>query len=383
MIPDEPPVYLDHAATTPLDPRVFEAMKPYFLEHFGNAASRQHAPGREAARAVEHAREQVAELIGADPREIVFTSGATEANNLALKGVAQARAYERAPRRFVTAATEHPAVLDPLSTLAEQGFEVTTLAVDALGHIDLEALEEHLERGVRLVSLMHANNETGGLHPLEAVGALCRAHGALLHTDATQSVGKEPIDVDALQVDLLSLSAHKFYGPKGVGALYLRRRRPRVRVAALFDGGGHERGARSGTSNVPGIVGLGAAAELRLAEMEAEASRLAALRDGFEESLASRLPGVVRNGDPEQRLAGITNLSIEGVQAEDLLARLDEVCASSASACASAAQRPSHVLRALGLGQERVASSVRFSLGRSTTQAELERACGAIVAALA
>jgi cysteine desulfurase len=381
MVPDDL-VYLDHAATTPLDPRVLEAMTPYFLERFGNASSRQHALGREASGAVERAREQVARLIGADPREIVFTSGATESANLALKGVAHASAYERSPRRFVTAPTEHHAVLDPLETLAQEGFEVVRLAVDGEGRVDLAELEAVLAKGVRLVSLMHANNELGLLHPVAEIGTRCREHGALFHTDATQAVGKEPIDVDALKIDLLGLSAHKLGGPKGVGALYLRRRRPRVRCRALVDGGGHERGLRSGTLNVPGIVGLGAAAELCLAEMDAERERVAALRDHLEETLFQRLDGVLRNGPAEDRLAGTTNLSFAGVDAESLLDRMEGVAASSSSACTSASLQPSHVLRALGCSPERLAGSVRFSLGRTTTRAEVDRATDLVVAAV-
>ena len=367
-------VYLDHAATTPLDERVLAAMTPHFLEDFGNAASRQHALGRAAAEAVAVAREEVAALLGADAREIVFTSGATEANNLALKGVAHAEAYATSPRHLVSCVTEHHAVLDPLRGLEEEGFRVTRLRVDELGHLDLGALEAALASGALLVSLMAANNETGVLHPLAEIGALCRAHGALFHTDATQAVGKLPLDVDALKIDLLSLSAHKLYGPKGVGALVLRRKRPRVRCRALLDGGGHERGLRSGTLNVPGIVGLGAAARLRGAELATDEPRIAALRDALEAGLIETLGGVARNGDPAARLAGTTNLSFEGVDAESLLDRLEVVCASSSSACTAAALQPSHVLRAMGLGEERIDGSLRLSLGRTTTEADLERA---------
>lgn len=374
------PIYLDHAATTPLDPRVLDAMLPFYGERFGNAASRQHRIGRAAAAAVEAARAEVAALLGADPREIVFTSGATEANNLALKGVAFTRAYERAPRHVVTVATEHRAVLDPLRTLEEEhGFRVTRLGVDALGHADLDELASAVKDGARLVSVMHANNETGVLHPLEAVGALCREHGALFHTDATQTVGKEPLDVAAVPIDLLSASAHKLYGPQGVGALYVRRKGPRARVRALIDGGGHEGGRRSGTLAVALIVGFGEAARIARAERETERERVRALRDGFEARLLAELPEVERNGDPERRLAGHANLSFAGVDAESLFTRLATVCASSSSACTSAALQPSHVLRAHGFDAARIAGSVRFSLGRTTTPDELERAVAELV----
>ncbi len=380
------PVYLDHAATTPLDPRVFEAMTPYFLERYGNAASRQHALGREAARAVEEARAQVAALLGGDPREIVFTSGATESNNLALKGAVDTAALAKLPRHVITARTEHHAVLDPLQALEDQGTEVTRLDVDPMGHVDLDELATALARGARLVSLMHANNEIGVLHPLAAIGALCREHGALFHTDATQSVGKLPLDVSTLAVDLISLSAHKLYGPKGVGALWLRRKGPRVRCKPLIDGGGHERGLRSGTLNVPGIVGLGAACALRAREMADEAARLATLRDDFESKLFAALhtpnAAVLRNGDPDARLPGLTNLSFAGVDAESLFTRLPEVCASSSSACTSAKSGKSHVLRALGADPARVAGSVRFSLGRTTSAEELTRALDAVLRAV-
>ncbi len=376
-------IYLDHAATTPLDPRVLEAMTPYLTSNFGNAASRQHPLGQEAAAAVERARGQVAQLIGADPREIVFTSGATEANNLALKGVAEARAYERSPKHFVTARTEHHAVLDPLSSLEEHhGHAVTVLPVDERGVVDLELVDRALGQGPRLLSLMHANNEIGTLHPVAELGRLSREHGVLFHTDASQSVGKLPVDVDAMKIDLLSLSAHKFNGPKGVGALFLRRSSPRVRCAPLIDGGGHERGRRSGTLNVPGIVGLGAAAELAASEMMEESGRVAGLRRRLEDALLNRLEGVHRNGPAEERLPGIANLSFEGADAESLLKRLQGVCASSSSACTSAQLQESHVLRAIGATESTISSSIRFSLGRSTTESEIDLALDSIVASV-
>jgi cysteine desulfurase len=372
-------IYLDHAATTPLDPRVFQAMQPYFLGEFGNAASRQHALGQRAAAAVEKAREQLAALLGADPREIVFTSGATEANNLALKGILLSDAYAKAPAHAISGQSEHHAVLDPLASLeAEQGFKVTRLAVDAAGQIDLAHLREALESGARLVSLMLANNEVGSLHPIAEIGALCAQFGVLLHSDATQAVGKLAIDVKQAGMDCLSLSAHKFGGPKGVGALYLSRKRPRVRCRALLDGGGHERGMRSGTLNVPGIVGLGAAAEIAAKELEGEGLRVGQLRDFLERELSASLPGVQRNSFGEQRLPNIANLSFEGIDAESFLTRLTRVAASSSSACTSASLQPSHVLRALGLDEARIASSVRFSLGRSTTEQQIQAAIGDI-----
>ena len=377
----EGPIYLDHAATTPLDPRVLEAMLPFFGGRFGNAASRQHARGREAAGAVEEARGRVALLLNADPREVVFTSGATEANNLALKGIAAAAAHAQAPRRIVSCVTEHHAVLDPLDGLEREGFEIVRLRVDGEGRLDLAALEAELERGALLVSLMAANNETGVLHPLAQIGRRCRAAGVLFHTDATQWVGKLPLDVDGLCIDALSLSAHKFHGPQGAGALYLRRKRPRVRVAAQLEGGGHEGGRRSGTLNLPGIVGLGAAAALA-AEGGFGAADVALLRDRFEAELMARLGGVTRNGGDAPRLPGHSNLSFEGVDAESLLSRLEDVCASSSAACTSAARQPSHVLRALGLSPERVSGSVRFSLSRTTTPVEVERAVASLTAAV-
>ncbi len=366
-------IYLDHAATTPLDPRVLDAMLPFLTGSFGNASS-LHAAGREASGAVEEARGRVALALGADPREVVFTSGATEANNLALRGVARAPAHARRPRRVVTCLTEHHAVLDPLAGLEAEGFEVVRLGVDRRGRVDLDRLDSELARGVLLVSLMSANNETGGRHPIAEIGARCRSHGALFHTDATQTFGKERLDVDEACVDLLSLSAHKLYGPKGVGVLYLRRKRPRVRVEALLDGGGHEGGRRSGTLNVPGIVGLGAATRIAEAERRADAERIAGLRDRFEASLAAEVEGLSVMGDVSDRLPGHSNLAFPGVDGDDLLKGLPGLCASTAAACTSASLERSHVLRALGHDPAGVAGSVRFSLGRTTTAGEVERA---------
>ncbi|MEQ8762959.1 MAG: cysteine desulfurase family protein [Planctomycetota bacterium] len=374
-------VYLDNNATTPLDPRVFEAMRPYFLDVFGNAASR-HVAGQEAFEAVERAREVIAGALNADPREIVFTSGATESDNLALKGVAASSVHRQRGDHIVSVRTEHRAVMDPLERLEREGSEVTWLGVDARGVVDLGELSAALRDDTVLVSIMHANNETGVLQPIRAIGELCRSRGVLFHTDATQSFGKEPIDVEADRIDLLSLSAHKLYGPKGVGALYVRRKRPRVRLEPIQDGGGHERGFRSGTLNVPGIVGLAEAARLATSERDTEQARVRALRDRFEGELGKRLSGVTINGLEAPRLSGTSNVSFEGVVAEQILERLPSLCASTSSACTSATRQPSYVLAAMGSSTEHIRGSVRFSLGRFTTEAEIERAVGQIAAAV-
>jgi len=374
-------IYLDHNATTPVDPRVFAAMVPFFVEDYGNPASRQHSAGAQASAAVEAARESVAGLLGGHERDIVWTSGATEANNLALKGVASAAAYARR-RHLITVVTEHRAVLDPCRGLEERGFEVTRLGVDGEGRLDLDALASALRDETLLVSVMHANNEIGVLHPIGEIGQLCRARGVLFHTDATQSFGKEAIDVEAMGIDLLSLSAHKLYGPKGVGALYVRQRKPRVRCEPLFEGGGHERGVRSGTLNVPGIVGLARAAELAHAEMNPERARLAGLRDAFERDLQAAIGGVSLNGHMGPRLAGTSNLSIQGVDAESLMRRMPGIAASSSSACTSAALQPSHVLGAMGLAREQIDGSLRFSLGRATCAADMQLAVARIAEAV-
>lgn len=375
-------IYLDNQATTPLDPRVRAAMAPYEDARFGNAASRQHAFGWEAAAAVKQARAAVAALIKASPGEIVFTSGATESNNLALKGVAEA--YAERGRHLVTCATEHPSVLDPLAALARRGWEVTVLGVDGEGRLDLAALAAALRPDTVLVSLMAANNEIGLLHPIAEIGALTRARGVLLHVDAAQAAGKIPLDVDAMGIDLLSLSAHKLYGPKGVGALYLRRREPRVRLEPQLHGGGHEKGLRSGTLNVPGIVGFGAAAAIAAAEMATEAARLASLRDALLAGLRAGLDGVQLdlNGAREPRLAGNLNLSVAGVDADGLLMRLRGIALSSASACSTATESPSHVLAAMGLDPARVAGALRFSLGRFTTGEEIAATITAVTTAV-
>jgi len=364
-------IYLDHNATTPLDPRVLEAMMPFLVERFGNAASSDHAFGRDAAAAVDTARRQVASVIGADPREIVWTSGATESNNLALLGVAGSPAYKKT--HIVTVATEHRAVLDPCDALARRAFHLTYLGVDADGRLDLDRLAHAITDQTLLVSVMHANNETGVLHPLAEVGALCRRRGVLFHTDATQSFGKEPIDVTAMHIDLLSASAHKIHGPKGVGLLYVRRRDPRVRCEAILFGGGHEGGRRSGTLNVPGIVGMGAAATCPVDD------HVRALRDRLETRILRDLEGVAVNGHRTERLANTTNLSFAGVDAKQLMKRMPEIAVSSSSACTSALLQPSYVLGAMGCQEARVRGSVRFSLGRFTTAAQIDAAVAAVV----
>lgn len=362
-------IYLDHNATTPVDPRVLEAMLPFFCEHFGNAASRHHRFGCEAAEAVERARGQVAGLIGADPREIVFTSGATESDNLAILGTAASAA--RRGDHIVTVATEHRAVLDPCEHLERRGWKVTWLGVEANGGVDPAKLEAAITERTTLVTIMHANNETGVLHPIRRIGALCKRRGVLFHTDATQSFGKEPIDVEADGVDLLSASAHKIHGPKGVGILYVRRRDPHVRCEPRVHGGGHERGLRSGTLNVPGIVGMGAAAGLG---GPAEQERIRGLRDRLERGIGGEV-----NGDRRHRLAGTLNVSFAGLDAEALMKAMPEVAASTASACTSAALQPSYVLGAMGRDDERIRGSVRFSLGRFTTSEEIDAAVACVV----
>jgi cysteine desulfurase len=363
------PIYLDYSATTPCDPRVVAAMLPYFTEHFGNAASRNHPFGWQAEEAVEYAREQVANLIGAEPKEIVFTSGATEANNLAIKGVYET--YAQKGNHIITSQIEHKAVLDTCKHLEKAGAEVTYLPVNADGLIDLEALEAAIQPHTILISLMYANNETGTVLPIREIGATARKHGVLFFTDATQAVGKIPVDVNKDNIDLLALSAHKMYGPKGVGALYVRRKGPRVKLAAQIDGGGHEKGMRSGTLNVPGIVGLGKAAELSSLEMQQDANRLSQLRNILESALLA-LGDVSVNGSRESRLPHVTNLSFKDVEADGLIMELNkEIALSSGSACTSASIEPSYVLKALGLDDELAHSSLRFGLGKYTTEAEI------------
>lgn len=370
------PVYLDYSATTPCDPRVVQRMLPFFSETFGNAASRSHAYGWTAEAAVEQARQQVAQLLSAHEKEIIWTSGSTEANNLAIKGVAEM--YRQKGNHLITAATEHKAVLDPMKRLESQGFEVTWLPVDGKGHVDLAQLEAAITDRTILVSLMAANNEIGTLHPIAEIGAICKRKGTLFHSDATQAAGKIPLDVEAQHVDLLSLSAHKMYGPKGVGCLYVRRKNPRVRLTAQMDGGGHERGMRSGTLNVTGIVGMGEAARICREEMATEVPKLRALRDRLDARVKSQLADAVWNGDLEARLPHLTNISFPYVEGESLIMGVKELAVSSGSACTSASLEPSYVLKSLGLGDELAHSSIRFSLGRFTTEQEVDFAADRI-----
>ena len=371
------PIYMDYNATTPVDPRVLDAMLPCFSDHFGNAASRTHPYGWAAAKLAESARARIAAAIGAHPEEIVFTSGATEANNLAIKGFAHAVRGHRG--HVVTCATEHKAVLDPCAALEREGFAVTILPVDADGRLDPQRVAEALTARTGLASVMLANNETGTLHPIAAIAALCRERGVVLHCDATQAAGKVPVDVNTLGVDLLSLSAHKLYGPKGVGALYVRRRTPRLHLVPILDGGGHEQGMRSGTLNVPGIVGFARALDIALEAMLAESARLAALRDRLQDAIRSRLEVVTVNGDAEHRLPNTLNLSFAGVDGAALLVGVREVAVASGSACTSANPKPSHVLLAMGRSKALANASLRFSLGRGNTPEDVETVADAVV----
>ncbi len=375
------PIYLDNQATTPCDPRVVAAMLPYFSEAFGNPHSVEHALGREAEAAVARARAEVAALIGATPREIVFTSGATESNNLAIKGAARfAARMENPRRRLITLATEHKCVLQATADLAEEGFEPVFLPVRPDGRLDPEALRMALATPTLLVSVMAANNETGVLQDITALAALAHEAGALFHTDAAQAVGKIALDVAAQGIDLLSISGHKLYGPKGVGALYVRHR-PRVRLAPLISGGGQERGLRSGTLPAPLIVGFGAACRLAGAEMAAEAERLAGLRERLLARLGDAIPGISVNGSREHRLAGNLNLAFPAARAETLLADLPDLCLSTGSACSSAAVEPSYVLGAMGVPAEVAARSLRIGIGRFTSAAEIDLAAAMLIAA--
>jgi cysteine desulfurase len=387
------PVYLDHHATTPVDPRVFEAMAPYFQEIFGNAASRNHVFGWEAEAAVDEARHQIARSLNANDRDIVLTSGATESDNLAIFGAA--RLWRDKGRHIVTSATEHHAVLDSCKALEREGYEVAWLAPDSAGRIAPEQVREAITDRTILVSLMLANNEIGTISPLREIGAICREKGVLFHTDAVQGFGKIPFDVEEMHVDLASITAHKIYGPKGVGALYVRAKNPRVRIAPLFYGGGHERGLRSGTLNVPGIVGFGRAAEIASAEREDEARRLRVLRRRLDEGIRARTDDVLRNGPPlpdidesgtlrsaEERLPGNLNLSFGGVEGEALLMNMKDIAVSSGSACTSASIEPSHVLKAIGVEDSLAHASIRFGLGRSTTADEIDFAAGTVAEAV-
>jgi len=374
------PIYLDHHATTPVDPRVLQAMLPYFCEKFGNPASRHHAFGWEAEQAVERARAQIAALIGCSPREIVFTSGATESVNLALKGVAEA--FAGRGDHIVTVATEHRAVLDTCRRLQERGLRVTYLPVDREGLLDPDDVGRALTDRTILVSVMYANNEIGVIQPIRQIARMAREHGALFHSDATQAVGKIPVRVEEDGIDLLSFSAHKLYGPKGIGALYVCAGNPRVRLSAQVDGGGHERGLRSGTLNVPGIVGFGEACAICEREMDGEARRLAALRDRLVDRLLAELEDVFVHGSRERRLPHNLNVSFAGVEASSLMMSVREIAVSSGSACSSATPEPSHVLRALGLPADLARGAIRIGLGRFNTEEEVEYAAGRLVEAV-
>src|ERR1700731_1463199 len=366
----ELPIYMDNHATTPMDPRVLEAMLPYFMEKFGNAASRNHPFGWTAEEAVEQAREQIAKLIGATAKETIFTSGAPESDNLAIKGVAEM--YREKGNHIITAVTEHKAVLDTCKRLEKYGYRVTYLPVQKDGLIDLEELKQAMDDKTILVTIMFANNEIGVLQPVAEIGKLCRERGIVFHSDATQAVGKVPVDVNKQNIDVMSISAHKMYGPKGVGALYVRRKNPRVQISAIIDGGGHERGMRSGTLNVPGIVGLGKACAIASEEMAQEACKLAGLRNRLRDRIMGRLDEGYLNGSDEHRLPGNLNISFAYVEGESLLMGINDIAVSSGSACTSATLEPSYVLKALGTGDDLAHSSIRFGIGRFNTEAEVD-----------
>lgn len=371
------PIYLDHHATTPVDPRVLDAMLPFFTEHFGNAASVNHSFGWHAADAVEQARAQLGRLLNADPRGFVFTSGATEANNLAIKGVMQAAGKNA---RLVTSAAEHPSVLDPAKRLMRSGVDVTILPVDAHGRVDPEIVAEALQTETTLVSIMTANNEVGTINPITEIASICRERGVLFHTDAVQAAGRIPVDIEILGADLLSISAHKMYGPKGVGALYVRRGSPRIVIEPLFHGGGHERQLRSGTLPVPLLAGLGKACELAGEEMREDAQRIADLRDRLWAGLNASVDGIHRNGHPIECLPGNLNVSFDGVDGDALMSGLKDIAVSSGSACTSADPEPSHVLRAMGVNDSLTRASLRFGIGRFNTSAEIDHAVDEVVA---
>jgi cysteine desulfurase len=371
------PIYLDNHATTPVDPRVLDEMLPYFSEQFGNASSRNHSFGWAADEAVKTARRRAANLLGASPDEIVFTSGATESDNLAIKGVAEA--CRDKGNHIITATAEHKAVLDSCHHLEQSGFRVTYLPVQADGFIDLAALERALDDQAILVTIMAANNETGTLQPIAEAGKLCRERAVIFHTDAAQAAGKIPLNVDQQNIDLLSISAHKLYGPKGVGLLYVRKG---VKLSPIMDGGGHERGMRSGTLNVPGIVGLGRACEICQQEMPQESARITALRDRLRDKLFASLDGVAINGSSERRLPGNLNVSFAGIEGEELLTALDGIAVSSGAACTSARIEPSYVLKAIGLSDELAQASLRFGIGRFNTEAEIEYVSDRVIEAV-
>ncbi len=371
------PIYMDNHATTPMDPRVFEAMKPYFTEVFGNAASRNHSFGWQAEEAVEKSRKQIADLIGATPKEIVFTGGATESNNLALKGVAEM--YAEKGNHIITAATEHKAILDTCKRLEKSGIRVTYLPVKTNGLVDLDMLRDAITDKTILVSIMYANNEIGVVQPVAEIGKIAKERGVLFHSDAVQAAGKIPVNVIKDNIDIMSLTGHKLYGPKGCGALYVRRKGPRVQITAQMDGGGHERGMRSGTLNVPGIVGLGEACALCQAEMPEESRRMAFLRDKLRSKLESQLDEVYVNGTMEHHLPNNLNISFAYVEGESLLMGINDIAVSSGSACTSATLEPSYVLKALGAGDDLAHSSIRFGLGRFNTEEEVDYVAAKVV----
>lgn len=371
------PIYMDSHATTRTDSRVVEAMVPYFTEFFGNAASRNHSFGWEAEQATEKARKQIADLIGATPKEIVFTSGATESNNLALKGIAEM--YAERGNHIITQVTEHKAILDTCKHLEKEGVRVTYLPVQTNGLIDLDQLREAITDKTILISIMYANNEIGVVQPMKEIGKIAKEKGILFHSDAVQAVGKIPVNVTADGIDVLSLTGHKLYGPKGVGALYVRRRNPRVQITAQMDGGGHERGMRSGTLNVPGIVGLGAACEIAQREMPEESKRLSFLRDKLKDKLMGTLDEVYINGTMEHHLPHNLNISFAYVEGESLLMGINDIAVSSGSACTSATLEPSYVLKALGAGDDLAHSSIRFGLGRFNTEEEVDYVANKVI----
>ena len=374
------PIYMDNHATTPCDPRVFDAMSPYFCEVFGNAASRNHQYGWKAEEAVENARKQVADLIGAGSKEIIFTSGATESDNLAIKGAAEM--YRERGDHIITVVTEHKAVLDTCKKLQKNGFNVTYLPVGSDGLISPDDVKNAITDRTILVTVMLANNEIGVIQPIAEIGALCKERGILFHTDATQGIGKIPFNVNEFYVDLVSISAHKMYGPKGAGALYVRRKNPRVQLVPIMDGGGHERGMRSGTLNVTGIVGLGKAAEIAGDEMAEEHQRIMTLRERLRKGIMDRTPQVYINGSMDHRLAGNLNISFAYVEGESLLMGIKDIAVSSGSACTSASLEPSYVLKAIGVGDDLAHSSIRFGLGRFNTQEEVDFAVEMVVEAV-
>ncbi|MBG56041.1 MAG: IscS subfamily cysteine desulfurase [Deltaproteobacteria bacterium] len=374
------PIYLDYNATTPVDPKVVDAMVPYFTESYGNAASRNHSFGWQVEKVVEDARELIGKLICAGGKEIVFTSGATESNNLAILGAAEF--YKKKGKHIISSPIEHKAVIDPCNALEQNGYEITFLDVDKHGCIDLKQLEESIREDTILVSLMAGNNEIGTLNPIWEIGQITRKKDVLFHTDATQCVGKIPIDVEKMNIDLLSMTAHKFYGPKGIGALYVRRKKPRVRLSPIMFGGGHERGMRSGTLNVPGIVGFAKALELSIEEMASEAERLTGLRQRLLDRLNSELDYIFLNGHPTERLPNNLNVSFGYVEGESLMMGVNELAVSSGSACTSASLEPSYVLRALGVGDDLAHSSIRVGMGRFTTVEEIDYAADKMIEAV-